>query len=156
MHYQAHLSAADGANLAPAIMLSGLLVLAVREVATWGTAWWIATVLTLLLTAASWKLGPPTPQTTGAAKNRTRTHRWFTALALSYTLEGIGYIIAAPSPSPRSLRTPPAGSAQARGSSSDSPRSPVQHRGRPWPGGGAAPPCRHRLGRCPRRGGDAS
>ena len=76
------------------IMLSGLLVLAVRDVATWRTAWWIATVLTLLLTAASWKLDPPAPQTAGAAKTRTRTHRWFAALALSYTLEGIGYIIA--------------------------------------------------------------
>ncbi|WP_416985099.1 YbfB/YjiJ family MFS transporter [Streptomyces sp. T028] len=77
------------------IVLSGLLVLAVREVSTWRTAWWIATVLTLLLTAASWKLDPPAPQSAGAkAKTRPRTHRWFAALALSYTLEGIGYIIA--------------------------------------------------------------
>jgi predicted MFS family arabinose efflux permease len=77
-------------------VFSGLLVLAVREVATWRTAWWIATVLTLLLTAASWKLTPPAPQAAGAAKirTRTRTHRWFAALALSYTLEGVGYIIA--------------------------------------------------------------
>ncbi|WP_258053902.1 YbfB/YjiJ family MFS transporter [Streptomyces sp. Ru72] len=50
-------------------------------------AWWIATVLTLLLTAVSWK--------------------W---------------------------------SAQARGSSSDWPRSPGQHCGQPWLGGSAAPP----------------
>ena len=76
------------------IVLSGVLVLAVREVATWRTAWWIATVLALLLTAASWRLDPPAPQAAGAAKTRPRTHRWFTALALSYTLEGIGYIIA--------------------------------------------------------------
>ncbi|MFC9915727.1 YbfB/YjiJ family MFS transporter [Streptomyces sp. NPDC127197] len=80
------------------IVLSGVLVLAVREISTWRTAWWIATVLTLLLTAASWKLDPPAPQAPqtagGPAKTRPRTHRWFTALALSYTLEGIGYIIA--------------------------------------------------------------
>ena len=76
------------------IAFSGLLVLAVREVATWRTAWWIAAVLTLLLTAASWKLPAPAPQAAGAAKSRTRTHRWFAALALSYTLEGVGYIIA--------------------------------------------------------------
>ncbi|WP_408648230.1 YbfB/YjiJ family MFS transporter [Streptomyces gossypiisoli] len=76
------------------IVLSGVLVLTVGEVATWRTAWWIATVLTLLLTAASWKLDPPAPQAASTAKTRTRTHRWFTALALSYTLEGIGYIIA--------------------------------------------------------------
>ncbi|GLP67100.1 MFS transporter [Streptomyces sp. TUS-ST3] len=79
------------------IVFSGLLVLAVREVATWRTAWWIAAVLTLLLTAASWNLAPPAspaPAAAGAAKARPRTHRWFAALALSYTLEGIGYIIA--------------------------------------------------------------
>ncbi|WP_427164859.1 YbfB/YjiJ family MFS transporter [Streptomyces sp. C1-1] len=77
------------------IVFSGLLVLAVREVATWRTAWWIAVVLTLLLTAASWNLAPPaSPAAAGAAKARPRTHRWFAALALSYTLEGIGYIIA--------------------------------------------------------------
>ncbi|MEU1273781.1 YbfB/YjiJ family MFS transporter [Streptomyces sp. NPDC005799] len=79
------------------IMLSGLLVLAVRDVATWRTAWWTAAVLTLLLTAASWKLSPPAPpapHTAAAVKTRIRTRRWFTALALSYTLEGIGYIIA--------------------------------------------------------------
>jgi Na+/melibiose symporter-like transporter len=76
------------------IVFSGLLVLAVREVSTWRTAWWNATVRTLLLTAASWKLPAPAPQAAAAAKTRTRTHRWFAALALSYTLEGIGYIIA--------------------------------------------------------------
>ncbi|MFD7282302.1 YbfB/YjiJ family MFS transporter [Streptomyces sp. NPDC059862] len=79
------------------IAFSGLLVLAVREVATWRTAWWIAAVLTLLLTAASWNLAPsapPPPPAAGAAKARPRTHRWFAALALSYTFEGIGYIIA--------------------------------------------------------------
>jgi MFS family permease len=79
------------------IVFSGVLVLAVREVSTWRTAWWIATVLALLLTAASWKLpqpAPPATQADRAAKTRPRTHRWFVPLALSYTLEGIGYIIA--------------------------------------------------------------
>jgi len=76
------------------IVLSGLLVLAVREVSTWHTAWWIATALTLLLTTVSWNLAPAAPPAAGATGSRTRTHRWFVALALSYTLEGIGYIIA--------------------------------------------------------------
>ncbi|WP_316785117.1 YbfB/YjiJ family MFS transporter [Streptomyces sasae] len=37
---------------------------------------------------------PPAPPTAGAAKAHPRTRCWFAALALSYTLEGIGYIIA--------------------------------------------------------------
>ncbi|MGW5612023.1 YbfB/YjiJ family MFS transporter [Streptomyces sp. NPDC003753] len=59
------------------IVFSGVLVLAVREVATWRTAWWIATVFTLLLTAVSWRLAPPAPPAAGTAKARPRTHRWF-------------------------------------------------------------------------------
>lgn len=76
------------------IALSGLLVLAVRDLSTWQAAWWIATALTLPLTAASWRLAPPAPPTAGPSEGRRGTHRWFIALALSYTLEGIGYIIA--------------------------------------------------------------
>ncbi|MGP3921212.1 YbfB/YjiJ family MFS transporter [Nonomuraea sp. 10N515B] len=91
-----HLAGWGFGGIGAGIMFSGLLVLAVREVATWRTAWWIAAVLTLLLTAVSWKLAPPAPQTAGPAKARARAraHRWFVALALSYSLEGIGYIIA--------------------------------------------------------------
>ncbi len=127
------------------IVFSGLLVLAVREVATWRTAWWIAAVLVLLLAAASWNLAPPAPPAAGAAKTRHRTHRWFAALALSYTLEGVGYIIAGTFLVASITQDAPGWSAQGRGSSSDWPRSPVRHCGRPWPGGGAAPPCWHPL-----------
>ncbi|MGI5289999.1 YbfB/YjiJ family MFS transporter [Nonomuraea polychroma] len=89
-----HLAGWGFGGIGAGIVLSGLLVLAVRDVSTWRTAWWIATALTLLLAAASWKLAPAAPPAAGAMRGRTRTHRWFVALALSYTLEGIGYIIA--------------------------------------------------------------
>ncbi|MFF7559176.1 YbfB/YjiJ family MFS transporter [Streptomyces pseudovenezuelae] len=78
------------------IALSGLLVLVVRPVADWRTAWWAATVLTALLATASWNLRPertPVAAMVGMGA-RPRTHRWFGALFLSYTLEGVGYIIA--------------------------------------------------------------
>ncbi|MFE0332243.1 YbfB/YjiJ family MFS transporter [Streptomyces sp. NPDC058960] len=65
------------------IVFSGVLVLAVREVATWRTAWWIATVFTLLLTAVSWKLArrrparrrPAPVHTVGSPHWRTPAHR---------------------------------------------------------------------------------
>ncbi|MEV7072287.1 YbfB/YjiJ family MFS transporter [Streptomyces sp. NPDC093990] len=78
------------------IALSGLLVLAVRPVGDWRTAWWAAAALTALLAAVSWQLPPdeaPVAPVAGTAA-RPRTHRWFGALFVSYTLEGVGYIVA--------------------------------------------------------------
>ncbi|MGX1478986.1 UNVERIFIED_CONTAM: MFS family permease [Streptomyces canus] len=78
------------------IALSGLLVLVLRSAADWRTAWWAAAVLASLLAAASWNLRPQeapvaAPDGSGATP---RTHRWFGALFVSYTLEGVGYIVA--------------------------------------------------------------
>ncbi|WP_329255497.1 YbfB/YjiJ family MFS transporter [Streptomyces canus] len=78
------------------IALSGLLVLVLRSAADWRTAWWAAAVLATLLAAASWNLRPQeapvaAPDGSGATP---RTHRWFGALFVSYTLEGVGYIVA--------------------------------------------------------------
>ncbi|WP_406182771.1 YbfB/YjiJ family MFS transporter [Streptomyces canus] len=78
------------------IALSGLLVLVLGSAADWRTAWWAAAVLATLLAAASWNLRPQeapvaAPDGSGATP---RTHRWFGALFLSYTLEGVGYIVA--------------------------------------------------------------
>lgn len=78
------------------IALSGLLVLVLRSVADWRTAWWAAAALATVLAAAAWNLRPedppasPVPGTTAKA----RTHRWFSALFVAYTLEGVGYIVA--------------------------------------------------------------
>ncbi|MEV6116470.1 YbfB/YjiJ family MFS transporter [Streptomyces sp. NPDC052109] len=78
------------------IALSGLLVLALRSVADWRAAWWAAAALTAVLAAASWNLRPEEAPSAPAAGNGTtaRSHRWFAALFVSYTLEGVGYIVA--------------------------------------------------------------
>jgi hypothetical protein len=78
------------------IALSGLLVLGIRNVSSWEAAWLLAALLTAGLTAAAWGLRHEGPSAaTSAAPARPRaTRRWFTALSASYTLEGVGYIIA--------------------------------------------------------------
>jgi MFS family permease len=81
------------------IALSGLLVLVLRSVADWRVAWWAAAGLAVLLSVPSWNLRlepaaqPVSSVPAGQAKGR-RVHRWFAALFVSYTLEGVGYIIA--------------------------------------------------------------
>jgi MFS family permease len=80
------------------IALSGLLVLAVRTTADWRAAWWAAALLAALLAVPSWSLRPEPPPEPAAADSRRGgprgTSRWFAALFASYSLEGIGYIIA--------------------------------------------------------------
>ncbi|WP_328980956.1 YbfB/YjiJ family MFS transporter [Streptomyces canus] len=78
------------------IALSGLLVLVLRSAADWRTAWWAAAVLAALLAAASWNLRPQEAPVAapGGSGATPRTHRWFGALFVSYTLEGVGYIVA--------------------------------------------------------------
>jgi MFS family permease len=81
------------------IVLSGLLVLALRSVADWSVAWWAAAGLIVPLTVLSWNLeADPAPRpvsaaTTGRERTR-RVPRPFIALFVSYTLEGVGYIVA--------------------------------------------------------------
>lgn len=93
------------AGVGAGIALSGVLVLAVRATAGWGEAWLTTAALALLLTIAAWRLpagaGRPSwrqenPEGTDAAKSnaRPRTGRWFAALFVCYSLEGVGYIIA--------------------------------------------------------------
>ncbi|MEU8225068.1 YbfB/YjiJ family MFS transporter [Kribbella sp. NPDC048915] len=69
------------------IALSGAVLVG----GSWRTAWWIAAVLTASCALPAWHLtgssAPPTVQ-------RRPISRQFVALLTSYTLEGIGYIIA--------------------------------------------------------------
>ncbi len=81
------------------IALSGLLVLALRPVADWRTAWWASAALAAVLAAASWNLRPEVPTATVSAAHMsqdptTPVDRRFAALFVSYTLEGVGYIVA--------------------------------------------------------------
>ncbi|MFS8099620.1 YbfB/YjiJ family MFS transporter [Lentzea alba] len=79
------------------IAVSGLIVLAHAE---WRFAWWGAAIVAALLAAWAWPLQPARP---GARTRQPRslrppitrtTRRAFGALFTSYTLEGVGYIIA--------------------------------------------------------------
>jgi predicted MFS family arabinose efflux permease len=80
------------------IALSGVLVLALPT-AGWQSAWWIAAVLAAVLTACAWTMsGTGRPATVSATTAppvaRGRLDRRFVMLFVSYSLEGVGYIIA--------------------------------------------------------------
>jgi MFS family permease len=81
------------------IALSGALVLMLPATAGWRAAWWMASLSAAILSAAAWvmcrtsqpavvavRAAPPAPHR--------RFNRRFAILFASYTLEGIGYIIA--------------------------------------------------------------
>jgi hypothetical protein len=85
------------------IALSGVLVLVVGQASTWRAAWWGTAALAALIGAAAWTLRPqpagpragrPAGNGVPRPEDRPRTGRWFAALLVSYTLEGVGYIIA--------------------------------------------------------------
>jgi MFS family permease len=93
--HPAHLPGWAFGGVGAGIALSGLLVLVLRTVADWRTAWWASAGLTVLIAVPAWHLRPA-PAVSGRRERDTgpRTHRWFGALLASYTLEGVGYIIA--------------------------------------------------------------
>jgi MFS family permease len=99
-HLRAHPAQLPGwgfSGVGVAIALSGGLVLLLDQVADWRAAWWSAAALCAVLTAVAWMLLPesaPEPDPAASAAAVPRTHRWFSALFASYTLEGVGYIIA--------------------------------------------------------------
>lgn len=94
--HPAHLTGWGFGGVGAGIALSGLLVLAVRTTADWRAAWWAAAILAALLAIPSWSMQPsPGPAADASVPGaHPVSHRWFTALFASYTLEGIGYIIA--------------------------------------------------------------
>jgi predicted MFS family arabinose efflux permease len=80
------------------IALSGLLVLVVRVGGTWRTAWVASAVLALALSMVAMPLRPtPAERPTAPARQHVapRGNRLsFAILLTSYTLEGVGYVIA--------------------------------------------------------------
>jgi predicted MFS family arabinose efflux permease len=79
------------------IALSGVLVLVLQSMSTWRAAWWGAAILSAVLGVTAWTLRPESagePTSLQRHGDLPRTRRWFAALLTSYTLEGIGYIIA--------------------------------------------------------------
>jgi predicted MFS family arabinose efflux permease len=79
------------------IALSGVLVLVLQSTSTWQAAWWGSAILAAILGIMAWTLHPEPPGAPTSLQQHgdvPRTHRWFAALLTSYTLEGVGYIIA--------------------------------------------------------------
>ena len=78
------------------IALSGAVVLVLRTAPDWRTAWVSCAALAFILSAVAWPLrpGPGPPAARQRPGGLPSTRRWFGALLASYTLEGVGYIIA--------------------------------------------------------------
>jgi MFS family permease len=77
------------------IALSGALMLTLPGAAGWHWAWWAAAGLAGLLSVYAWTMAPAggrTAQLSGKTKRHIDRH--FLILFASYTLEGIGYIVA--------------------------------------------------------------
>ena len=100
MHAQAGLSAQAGSALATANYagyLAGAVVLGLRSTPDWRTAWVSCAALAFILMVLAWPLRPGQaglPTATQRHGDLPSTHRWFAALLASYSLEGVGYIIA--------------------------------------------------------------
>ncbi|WP_431968357.1 YbfB/YjiJ family MFS transporter [Actinacidiphila sp. bgisy160] len=96
--HPAHLTGWGLGGVGAGIALSGLLVLVLRGFAGWRAAWWASAALAALLSVAAWTMrteaAPAAPPGARRQTAAPRTHRWFGALFASYTLEGVGYIIA--------------------------------------------------------------
>lgn len=107
-----HLAGWGFGGVGAGIALSGVVVLAVRSVPAtqWRIAWVASAAVALVLTAVCWQLRAQPVETAGPARDAgdardardagavpegvPPTRRWFASLLVSYTLEGIGYIIA--------------------------------------------------------------
>ncbi len=78
------------------IALSAGLVFILPARTGWQGAWWLAAACTAVLSAAAWFMSTATAEsdTKSAGDQRKKPHRPFAFLFGSYTLEGIGYIIA--------------------------------------------------------------
>ncbi|MGH3408412.1 MAG: YbfB/YjiJ family MFS transporter [Streptosporangiaceae bacterium] len=92
-----HLAGWGFGGVGAGIALSGVVVLIVRPAGTWREAWLASAALAVVLAVPAWGLRPE-PAGAATALQRhgpdVRPHRWFGTLLASYTLEGIGYIIA--------------------------------------------------------------
>jgi MFS family permease len=91
--HPAHLPGWAFGGIGGGIALSGLLVLALRTIGDWQLAWWSAAALAALLVIPAWSMRPePTAEST--VERSAYDVRSFAALFTSYSLEGVGYIIA--------------------------------------------------------------
>ncbi len=88
----AHLAGWGFGGIGAGIALSAVLVLASGQ---WQLAWWASAALAAVLAGLAWTMQPAPIAPPAAADAGIRPpHRAFMLLAVSYTLEGVGYIIA--------------------------------------------------------------
>ncbi len=100
-HRSEHLAAWGFSGIGVGIAGSGLLVFVLPD---WRSAWWAVGGLAAVLACTAWGRRRPSPAMPAppmapvAPEPRphqpSRAKRWFVALLLCYTLEGVGYIIA--------------------------------------------------------------
>jgi len=79
------------------VALSGAVVLLLPATPDWRAAWVSCAALAFILMVAAWPLRPgpgAAPDAVQRPAGRASPHRWFAALLASYSLEGVGYIIA--------------------------------------------------------------
>ncbi len=99
-HLPPHLPGWGFGGVGLGIALSGALVLTMPAGAGWQSAWWTAAALAAVLGAGAWAMrgkaraADDSLRATAAPPAPRRPNRWFAVLFVSYSLEGIGYIIA--------------------------------------------------------------
>jgi MFS family permease len=89
-----HLAGWGFGGIGAGIALSGVVVLVAG---TWRTAWLASAAFALVFTVAAWALRPglrPVRPETVPQAGSPPARRWFAVLLTSYSLEGVGYIIA--------------------------------------------------------------
>jgi predicted MFS family arabinose efflux permease len=98
-HHSPHLAGWGFSGVGVGIAASGFLVFVLPAGADWRSGWWAVGALAAVLAGGAWvKHHSPADTLVGTEAHvparRHRTGRWFAALFLCYTLEGVGYIIA--------------------------------------------------------------
>ncbi len=92
-----HLAGWGFGGVGAGIALSGAVVLLLPATPDWRAAWVSCAALAFILMIVAWPLRPgpgAAPAAVQQAAGRPSPHRWFAALLASYSLEGVGYIIA--------------------------------------------------------------
>jgi MFS family permease len=92
-----HLTGWAFGGVGAGIALSGVVVLIAAAAGTWRTAWLASAALALVLAVVAWRLRPEAATAPTALQQHgdpRAPRRWFATLFVSYSLEGVGYIIA--------------------------------------------------------------
>jgi len=93
-HLPPHLPGWGFGGIGMGIALSGALVLTLPTEAGWQGAWWTAAAVAAVLGAGAWAMRGTSRPAAAPPSSPRRANRWFAVLFVSYTLEGIGYIVA--------------------------------------------------------------